>query len=218
MRNGLKIGAVIAAMSVTLACGKSEAEKQTEQAAADLKKAAEAVGRAGAAQGISDVAKALEGVAKAVGDGDRKAVDPVPFQSLQAALPPMSGWEMEKPRGERMTAPFPFSSTETSYKKGDSEIHVKVIDTGFAQMLIAPWTIMLASGYNHETSDGYEKATTVGGNPAFETWKNDSKRGELNILVAKRFMVSIEGNGLADTKALHDFAAKMDVEKLAAAK
>ena len=218
MRTWLKIGVVIAAMSVAVACGKSEEQKKTEQVAADLKKAAEGLGRAGGAQGISDITKALEGVAKAVGGGDGKAVDPVSFESLQAALQSMSGWEMEKPKGERMTSPFPFSQTETSYKKGGDDIHVKVVDTGFAQLLIAPWTIMLATGYNHETSDGYEKATTVGGSPAFETWKKESKRGDLNILVAKRFMVSIEGNGLADTKALHDFAAKMDVEKLAAAK
>ena len=218
MRNWLKVGAVIVAVTVTVACGKSEEEKKTEQAAADLQKAAEALGRAGAAQGISAAAKALEGVAAGLGGGDGKTVDPVSFESLQSALPSMSGWEMEKPKGERMTSPFPFSQTETSYKKGDSDIHVKVVDTGFAQLLIAPWSVMLASGFNHESSDGYEKATTVGSNPAFETWKKESKRGDLNILVGKRFMVSIEGTALADTKVLQDFAAKMDLDKLAAAK
>ena len=218
MRNGIKIGAVIAALSVAVACGKSDEQKKTEQAAADLQKAAEALGRAGAAQGISAAAKALEGVANGLGGGDGKTVDPMPIDSLQAVLPSVSGWEMEKPKGERMTSPFPFSQTETSYKKGDSNIQVKVVDTGFAQLLIAPWSIMLASGFNHESSDGYEKATTVGGNPAFETWKKESKRGDLNILVGKRFMVSIEGTALADTKVLQDFAAKMDLDKLAAAK
>ena len=218
MRNRLKVGAAIAALIATVACGKSEEEKKTEQAVADLKKAAEAVGRAGAAQGISEAARALEGVANALGGGDGKTVEPMPIDSLQAALPSISGWEMDKPRGERMTSPFPFSQAETTYKKGDSDIQVKVVDTGFAQLLIAPWSIMLASGYSHESSDGYEKATTVGSHPAFETWKKESKRGDLNVLVGKRFMVSIEGTALADTKALHDVAAKMDLDKLAAAK
>ena len=104
MRNGFKIGAVIAALSVAVvACGKSDEQKKTEQAAADLQKAAEALGRAGAAQGIGAAAKALEGVANGLGGGDGRTVDPVSFESLQAALPSVSGWEMGKPKGERMT-------------------------------------------------------------------------------------------------------------------
>ena len=218
MRNWITTVTVIAAIAATVACGKSAAEKQAEQAAADMKKAAETLGQAGAAKGMGDMAKAMEGVAAAMGGGDGKTVPPVSFESLQAALPQVSGWEMEKPRGERMTAPFPFSQTETTYKKGESEIEVKVVDTGLAQMLIAPWSMMMAMGYSKESSDGYEKSTTVAGHPGFEKWDKDDKRGELNFLAAKRFMVTIEGRDLADTKVLHDFAAKMDLGKLAADK
>ena len=54
--------------------------------------------------------------------------------------------------------------------------------------------MMLAAGYSRETSDGYEKATTVGGHPARrEMERRASKRGELNVLVGDRFMVAIEG-------------------------
>jgi hypothetical protein len=125
---------------------------------------------------------------------------------------------MGKPEGERMTSPFPFSQTEATYSKGDSRIEVKVVDSGFAQMLIAPWSMMLASGYSRETSDGYEKAVTVNGQPAFEKWDSGSRNGELNILVGKRFLVSVEGDELADTKVLHDVAGKMDFGKFASLK
>ena len=60
--------------------------------------------------------------------------------------------------------------------------------------------MMIAAGYSRETSDGYEKATTIGGNPAVEKWDKGDNRGELNILVGKRFMVTIEGRDLADIK------------------
>ena len=40
MRNWLKAGAVITAMALTVACGKSEAEKQAEEAAENAKRAA----------------------------------------------------------------------------------------------------------------------------------------------------------------------------------
>jgi len=216
--------AVAVAVAGSIGCGKSDAEKQMEQAAAEMQKAAEAATKAGEtsgqdmAKGMQDFAKAMSGMAGAMAGGDGKTVEPVSFQALQSALPEVSGWDMQKPRGERMTAPFPFSQTETTYRKGDASIDVKVVDSGFAQMLIAPWSMMLASGYSRETSDGYEKAVTVNGQPAFEKWDSDSKDGELNILVNKRFLVSIEGNDLADTKALHEFAGKMDFGTFASLK
>jgi hypothetical protein len=220
--------ATAVALAATIACGKSEAEKKAEQAAQDMQKAAEAATKAAdaagktaeaaggdAAKGMEEFAKAMQGMAGAMSGGDGKKVDPVAFATLQTLLPTVSGWEMEKPRGERMTAPIPYSQTEVRYTKGDSSVDVKVVDSGFAQMLIAPWAMMLATGYSKETSDGYEKSVTVNGQPGFEKWDSEDKSGELNVLVGKRFLVSIEGRQLADTKALHEFSGKMDFGKLA---
>lgn len=208
----------------SIACGKSEAEKQAELAAAEAQKAVEAAAKASeaagkdVAKGMEDFGKAMAGLAGAMAGGDGKTVEPVTFQALQTTLPQVSGWEMGKPEGERMTSPFPFSQTEATYTKGNSSIEVKVVDSGFAQMLIAPWSMMLASGYSRETSDGYEKSVSVNGQPAFEKWDSSSKDGELNILVNKRFLVSVEGNDLADTKVLHEVAGKMDFGKFASLK
>ena len=98
------------------------------------------------------------------------------------------------------------------------EIEVKVVDSGYAQMLIAPWSMFLVSGYSRESSDGYEKSVTVAGQPGFERWNKDNKRGELNIVAGKRFLVTIEGDELADTKVLHEFASKMDLNRIAGLK
>ena len=223
MRRLLIACAVIVAMS---ACGKSEAQKQAEQAAEDAKKAAEAVAKAaesatGAAGGAADLGKALGGMAAALSGaagGDGKVVEPVTFQALMTVLPKVSGWEMGEPEGERMTSPMPFSQTEATYTKGESQVDVKIVDTGFAQMLVAPWSMMMAMGYSKESTSGYEKATTIGSNPGFERWQKNSKNGELNIFVGKRFLVTVQGNDIADTKVLHDFAGQMDFGKLAALK
>jgi len=217
------LSVLFVASVVSAACGKSEAEKQAEQMAAETKKAAEAVAEAAKtaqADGGADMAKAMQGMAAALsGKGpDGKPVELASIDGLKGALPKVSGWEMSNPKGERMTSPFPFAQAETEYRKGDSEIQMKVVDTGFAQMMIAPWTMMMASGFSRETDDGYEKATTIGGNPGFEKWNKTSKRGELNILVNKRFMVSIEGDNLSDIKTLHDFAGNVDFGKVGAAK
>lgn len=145
-------------------------------------------------------------------------MEPIAFQTLQSHLPKVPGWEMREPEGERMTMPVPFSQIEADYRKGDANVDVKIVDTGFAQMLVAPWSMMLATGYSRETSDGYEKATTVNGQPAIEKWSKRSNNGELNILVGKRFMVTLEGRDIADIKDLQAFAAAMDFGAIAALK
>lgn len=223
------VSAMAIAALCTAACGKSEEQKQQEQAAKALKESAEALGKAAekagtaaATTGVDAAAAAMKGMADALSKGgspDGKPVDPVAFQTLQTHLPKVSGWEMDgEPEGERMTSPVAFSQVEAKYKKGDSRIDVKIVDTGFAQMLIMPWNMMLASGYSRESSSGYEKATTVGGNPAIEKWNKNSKNAELDVLVGKRFMVTIEGHDVDDAKAIQDFASSINFGAIAAAK
>jgi len=222
MQMRLRILAVVATVGL-VACGKSEQQKQAEKAAEDLKKAAEAVGQAAAqagtaaaAQGTTDVAKAMQGMAAALGakTADGKPVEPIAFQTLETALPSVSGWEMEKPRSERMTSPIAYSKTEVQYKSGEQRVRVTITDTGAAMMLLMPVRMMVATGYSKETSDGYEKATTVAGQPAVEKWQTADKDGELTILANDRFIVEVRGRDVANVKTLHEFAAKTDLGKL----
>lgn len=212
------------ALAGSIGCGQSEAERQAEQAAAEAQKAAEAASQAAeqagadVAKGMEGFAKAMEGMAGALTGGDGKTVEPVRFQELEGLLPQVSGWEMEKPDSERMTSPIAYSETEVTYRQNGKSVDVKLVDSGFSTMLIAPWSMMLASGYSRESSDGYEKAVTVEGQPGFEKWESDRKSGELNLLVNKRFLVTIEGDELDDTSVLHSFVSAMDLEKLAALK
>lgn len=233
MRHALTIALAVALATGTSACGKSPEEKAADavkEAAANMAKAGEEMARAGeaaaqkaaegaapaeqAAKGMEDFAKAMQGMATAMGGG--KVSEPVSFRDLQAAFPTVAGWTMDKPKGERMTSPVAFSQTEVRYKNGDQEMEVKIVDSAFNQILVAPWAMFLSAGYEKETDDGYEKSTTVSGQPGFEKWNASRKDGELNIVVAKRFLVSVEGNGLSDIRQVHDFASKIDFEKLTA--
>jgi hypothetical protein len=76
--------------------------------------------------------------------------------------------------------------------------------------------MFLASGYERETDSGYEKAVDIAGTPGFEKWNTDAGSGELNLLVGKRYLVTIEGRRVSDPKTLRDFAANLDAAKLAA--
>ena len=216
---------MVVPLAITLAavsgCQHSEqkhAEKATEQAAKALEQAAKATesGAAQAAKGLEQVAKGLEGMA--AGGGDTKTVDPVSFRDLQTIFPDLEGWEKQKPTGERMTMPFSFSQAEVHYKKGEARLEIKIVDSGFNQLLFTPFAMFMQQGYEKETSTGYEKSTTVGGQPGWEKWNTEGKDGEVNAFVAKRFILTVEGRNVDDIKALHDVVGKLDLAKLAAMK
>jgi hypothetical protein len=207
----IAVVAGVVAIWVSAGCGKSREEKAAEQTAQAAEK-----GAAEAAKGLEQMAKGLG--AMAGGTGDVKPVDPVSFRDMQALFPDLDGWEKGKPTGERMSAPFSYSQAEVTYTKGDSRIQLKMIDSGFNQLLLTPYAMFLTAGYEKETSDGYEKSTKVNGQPGWEKWDSSSKDGELNALVGKRFLVQIEGNQIDDTKVLHAVAGKIDMGRLAALK
>jgi hypothetical protein len=190
---------------LSTACGKSPEEVAAERAAAEAREAADALKEAA---GTS---------ATAAGGGDTPA-EPVALEDLQASLPDMPGWQRGEPRGERMTSPIAFSQTEADYTTGESSISIKLVDSAFNQLLIAPWAMFLSAGYERESGDGYEKAITVEDNPGFERYNKTTRDGELNLVIAKRFLVTIEGDNIDDTQVLHAFASRIAAGGLASIK
>jgi hypothetical protein len=222
--------ALAVALIASTACGKSEEQKQSEAAAQQVKEAAakfdeaakEAAkqGEAGGAEiakGLEAMAKGLANAASAV-DANGKPVDPVNVRALQAFFPNLPGWKKGKPTGEKATAPVAFSQAEVRYTRGDSRIEMKIVDSGFHQLLLAPYMMFLTSGYERETENGYEKSTRVGNEPGWEKWNTASKSGEVNAVVGKRFLVQAEGRAVDDIKVLHDAIGKANLVKLAAMK
>jgi hypothetical protein len=207
----------VAALVAAGACGKSSEEKKEEKKEQQAAKTAE-TGAAEAAKGLEQMAKGLQAMAGGAAAGSVQSVDPVSFRDMQALFPEFEGWQKGKPTGERMSAPFKFSQAEVEYTKGDSRVELKMIDSGFNQLLLTPYAMFLTAGYEKETSDGYEKSTKVNGQPGWEKWDSSGKDGELNALVGKRFLVQINGRGIEDTKLLHELAGKIDMAKLSALK
>jgi hypothetical protein len=219
MRQVTWIAIVAVAAAASAACGKSEAEKRAEEAARQAEQMA-AAAQQQAAQ-AQDMAKGMEQMAQGLqqlAGGDQKPVEPVAFRDLQAVFPTVEGWTMGKPTGERMTMPVNFSQAEVTYTKGDASVEASVIDSGFHQLLVAPYTMFLSAGYERQTEDGYEKSASVAGHPGWERWNDADKSGELNAFVGKRFLVKFEGQGLADAQVLHAFAKAADLNKLASLK
>jgi uncharacterized phage infection (PIP) family protein YhgE len=222
---------IVMAMAVmTAACGQSAEQKRQEEAAKQTAQAAQQAAQGSqqaaqgseqaaqqAAKGLEQLAKGLEAMAAGAASGG-KTVEPVSFREFIALFPDLDGWEKAKPTGERMSSPMPFSTAEVRYTKGDSRIEIKIMDSGFNQLLLTPYAMFLTAGYEKETSNGYEKSTKVNNEPGWEKWNSEGKDGELNALVGKRFLMTIEGNNIADIKVLHDVAGKFDMNKLASLK
>lgn len=166
---------------------------------------------------LQAMARGLEALASGGAPGGAR-VEPVRYQDLIAMLPKVEGWEMREPQGQRMTSPFPTASAEAVYRNGASRVEVEIVDTANNQMLLAPISMFLQVGYAQESTRGYEKAMPLNGHPGWEKWDISSKRGEVNALVGKRFIVTVKGNNVDDTKVLQQFAQRVDFNSLAALK
>jgi hypothetical protein len=214
------VPAAIAISMLVSACGGTtdDAAKQIQKAAEEIQKS---VG-SGSARGLQGVSKGLEDLAKGMSamanDPNAKPVDPMTIDALKTALPDLSGWEKGKPTGERMSSPVNYAEAKVTFTKGDSAVDVKVVDSAMNQLLIAPFSMFLAVGYEKETDHGYEKGVKIGEYPGWERWDGEDKEGELSAIVGKRFIVQIEGRNIENMKVLHSTMENINLKKLADAK
>jgi hypothetical protein len=218
-------GLTLALVASSACFGKSAEQKKREEAAQAMKDASakmEAAGKEmekggakaaeGMAAGMEALAKGLGAAATAANGG--KTVEPVSFRDLQATFVPISGWEMAKPTGERMTSPFSFSQAEVHYTKGDGRIRVKITDSAYNGLMLMPFTWVTNLGYEKDTGNGYEKATKIAGFPALEKWNSEGKDGEITIVANKRYIVEVEGDNIDDVKVLQSVAESLTLSKL----
>lgn len=94
---------------------------------------------------------------------------------------------------------FNISTAQGRYRNDDSSIEVNIIDaagTG-ALMGLAAWSMI---DVDKENEDSYEKTTKYKEHKAFEKYNNKNKDGELAVIVANRFVVTVKGNNIAMDK------------------
>ena len=64
-----------------------------------------------------------------------------------------------------------------------------------------------------ETDSGYERTRRVGGQLVHERYDRRARSGEMSVLAADRFTVSVRGSGV-DADALSGALAQIDVARL----
>lgn len=130
-----------------------------------------------------------------------KKVNPVDFRELKALLPEnIANLKRTNIEGEKVAAMgMNISNANADYSddKNNQSIDLKITDLGN----IAGLSGLAAYGWymvdiDKENETGYEKTTTYKSNKAYEKYDNQRQHGELNILVAKRFMVEADGSNV----------------------
>jgi hypothetical protein len=131
----------------------------------------------------------------------------IPFVDIK-----IPGWTMQgKPSGSTMKqGKVVLSEARASFKAGDQTLEVIVLD--FAGK---PIPFMMMPQMEMETSEETVRTTEVQGCKALETYRTKDKHGELNISVANRFWVKIDGEGIDNLQVLKDVAQQLDLKKLA---
>ena len=147
-----------------------------------------------------------------------QSVKAVAFEELVALLPEPAGWTRGKPRGEQISMGMDMSRAHGDYQKGEASIDLEITDSSFNQLFLGPMTAYLAAGYSERTTDGYRKASPIGGHPAFETWNGDSRRAEVFVVVGNRFVVQATGHNVDNAEPVRALAQAVDLSRLAALK
>jgi hypothetical protein len=199
------------ALVATIACGKSAEQKQAEEAAKAFAEATKS-GADSMAAGAAAMAKGHEAMAKGTA-----SVEVVPFETLGATFPEVSGWTRGEITGTTTNMPMKMSQSKTDYRDGDKRIRLEVMDASLAQMMFIPFTAFLSANYSERSSDGYKKGTSVKGEPGFEDVNTRNDTAELTVVVAKRVIVTARGSRGTSIENVRAVVEQMDFGKLTAA-
>ncbi|HRP01196.1 MAG TPA: hypothetical protein PLE30_00965 [Candidatus Kapabacteria bacterium] len=152
--------------------------------------------------------------------GDTLAMN---FNDLMKYLPStIDGYTASEPEGSSTNAMgFSFSQVSRSFSKtsGDNtqDIRIELIDynASYAYLSgLAYWTNMNIST---ESTNGFERTvkTDIDNVFAYEKYQKDSKTASIMYVVAYRFILNIEGNGIDNIEVLKSVVNKIDLKKLA---
>jgi hypothetical protein len=199
-------------------CGKKSTEQKMEESAKKMEEAGKELAQ-GAQGGVEKMTDAMKQMSEAFNDG--KKVEPVNFRDLKALLPAsFSGFTRGDASGGRTSAMginVAEAHAEFTTEEGKS-IRIKITDfgsmSGAVKMATFAWTM---AEVDRESDNEYERTSTWNGNKAFEKYNSADKRGEMNVLIANRFIVEVEGNDV-EMSEIKAALSKVDVAKLASMK
>lgn len=147
-----------------------------------------------AAEGMQEMGERIEEMA------EQPPADPVDFRRLKELLPEeLAGMARTSSEGQKQgMGGFNVSMANAEYGADPAAVTVTLTDLGGAQAAMlfgAAWTMV---DMDKETDTGFERTTEIAGNPGYEKYDSGSERGEMQAIVADRFLVKVEGRSVTE--------------------
>jgi hypothetical protein len=131
--------------------------------------------------------------------------------NLEALLPePLAGWSGEDVKSQAAGPGYlgGMISAKRKYKKDNSSVTIEIItDSPALQSMV-----MLFSNPAYASADG-GKLTKIKRQKAIIKYNPSQKNGEINIVVAKQYLVSLKGRNINEND-LVDYASAIDYKNL----
>ncbi len=145
----------------------------------------------------------------------QKPVDPVNFRELLFFLVDLRGWEAEEePEGATIVyGEYKVSQVQRSYSAEAQSLSITVVDGAYVPM--AYGNFQAYKNFAVDSSDEYIKGTTFKGYPAVERYEYEPESGFLMVLVADRFLVTLEADPIENLDELNEVANLLPWSKLA---
>jgi hypothetical protein len=190
---------------------KADAGSRAEQASKELAEAARQAD-------VQKMGEAMGRMGEAVASGTR--VEPVDFRRLRELFPEKAaGLKRTGSEGSKTNVMGIASSKASAvYEDGKgARIEADIIDVGTFTGVTSMAFAWINVEIDREGDDGYERTSTLSGRKAYERYSKKTRSGELDVLVAGRFIVTLRGTNL-DAKAFRDAIAAFDLARLDALK
>lgn len=146
---------------------------------------------------FDNLGDALAGLKKKHNIDDK---EPVSFRDMKKALPrSLAGVDFEGSEGQSTgILGIKISTVEATYQEDDAAFEVTIVDVAGVGKLVKKMAKWSEFEVDKETRDGYERTTEIDGHPALEKYNERRERGETNLLVNDRFIISIKGEGVSE--------------------
>jgi len=142
--------------------------------------------------------KQAEAQMKAQQEGGSNKIVAVDPERLKAMLPDSvaGAARSDISASSAGAAGFGASNAEATYRNGEAQITLKITDLAAAGSFAA-----MAGAINvqssEQTATGYKKISTVNGMLITEKYDNQAKSGEYTVIVANRFSIEADGEGVS---------------------
>jgi len=207
--------AMLAVAAVALAaCGREEAKPVDP--GAKVEQAAKAIGQGTRAGDMAQVGEGMKQMGEALSGSVQ--VEPVDFRKLKELLPEsIAAMRRVSSEGSRTSVVGVASSkAEAVYEDGKGgRITCEFTDVGTFTAVTALAFAWVNIEIDRDGDSGYERTVTTAGRKAYERYARASRTGELDMIVAGRFLVHLEATGV-ERKAFQEAVARLDLARLEA--